>query len=403
MGDSDQVTPGQRQRVKVEASMDFELNEEQQAIQRAARDFAEAAFDRGYALDCDRNRRFPTEVYKQACEQGLVGVHFPKEYGGRGYGVLEEMLVIEALCSKDPGLGIAVHLRTFGSELILRFGTEEMKRKILPGVTTGEIVTGAAFTEPDHGSDISDLTTIAVRDGEEWVINGTKTFITNGLDAQFITVLAKTDPGAQPTYRGQTMILVDTKQPGFEATDLGEKMGQKMLVTTELSFRDVRAPTSNVVGQENRGFYQTLQFFDEARVAIAAQALGGAQAAFDRALAHVKRRRQFGKRLADLQAVQHKIADMATKIETARLITYHAAWSCDRKGANSKLTSMAKNHASRIATEVAEEAVQLLGGSGYFVEGEVERIYRDIRVTEIYEGTREIQKNIIASHLLGKE
>jgi alkylation response protein AidB-like acyl-CoA dehydrogenase len=383
--------------------MDFELSREQKAIQRAARDFAEGEFDREYALECDRNHRFPTEVYKKACELGLIGIHFPEEYGGQGYGVLEEVLVIEALCGKDPGLGIAIHLRSFGSELLLRYGNDELKRRILPGVTAGEIVTGAAFTEPDHGSDISDLATTAVRDGDEWVINGTKTFITNGLDAQFITVLAKTDTDASPTYRGQTMILVDTEQPGFEATDLGDKMGQKMMATAELSLKGVRAPASSVVGQENRGFYQTLEFFDEARIAIAAQALGGAQAAFDRALAHVKQRRQFGKRLADFQVTQHKIADMATKIETARLITYQAAWTCDHKGINPMLTSMAKYYAARVATEVAEEAVQLFGGYGYFTDSDVERIYRDIRVTEIYEGTKEIQKNTIASYLLGKD
>ncbi len=383
--------------------MDFELNREQKAIQKAARDFAEGEFDREYALECDRNHRFPAEAYKKACQVGLVGVHFPEEYGGQGYGVLEQVLVVEAMCRKDPGLGIAVHLRSFGSEIILHWGTEEQKRKILPGVAAGEIVTGAAFTEPDHGSDISDLDTVAVRDGDSWVINGAKTFITNGLDANYMTVLAKTDPSARPAYRGLSMILVDTRQPGFEATDLGDKMGQKMMATTELSLKNVRAPLSEVVGDENRGFYQTLEFFDEARVVIAAQALGGAQAAFDRALAHVKQRRQFGRRLADFQVTQHKIADMATKIETARLMTYKAAWTCDHKGINPMLTSMAKYHAARAAVEVAEEAVQLLGGYGYFLDNDVERIYRDIRVTEIYEGTKEIQKNTIAYYLLGKD
>lgn len=383
--------------------MDFELNKEQRAIQKAARDFAAGEFDREYALECDRTHSFPTRAYRKACELGLVGVHFPEEYGGQGYGTLEHALVVEALCRKDPGLGIAICLRPFGSEIILRFGSEEQKRKILPGVTSGKVVTGAAFTEPDHGSDISDLDTTAVRDGDSWVINGVKTFITNGLDANYITVLAKTDPNARPSYRGLTMILVETGQPGFEATDLGDKMGQKMMATTEVSMKNVRAPLDSVVGQENRGFYQTLEFFDEARVAIAAQALGGAQAAFDRALAHVKQRRQFGKRLADFQVTQHKIADMATKIETARMLTYKAAWTCDQKGPNPSLTSMAKYYAARIATEVAEEAVQLFGGYGYFLDNEVERIYRDIRVTEIYEGTKEIQKNTIASYLLGKE
>lgn len=383
--------------------MDFELNREQKAIQKAARDFAEGEFDREYALECDKTHRFPVEAYKKACELGLIGVHFPEEYGGQGYGVLEQVLVVEALCRKDPGLGIAHHLRSFGSEIILHWGTEEQKRKILPGVTSGRIVTAAAFTEPDHGSDISDLDTVAVRDGGEWVINGVKTFITNGLDANFMTVLAKTDPSARPSYRGLTMLLVDTAQPGYEATDLGDKMGQKMMATTEVSLKNVRAPLSQVVGKENKGFYQTLEFFDEARVVIAAQALGGAQAAFERALAHVKQRRQFGRRLADFQVTQHKIADMATKIETARLLTYKAAWTIDNKGINPSLTSMAKYYAARAATEVAEEAVQLFGGYGYFLDNDVERIYRDIRVTEIYEGTKEIQKNTIASLLLGKE
>jgi alkylation response protein AidB-like acyl-CoA dehydrogenase len=383
--------------------MDFELNREQKAIQKAAWEFAEGEFDREYALDCDRNHRYPAEVYKKACELGLIGVHFPEEYGGQGYGVLEHVLVVEALCRKDPGLGIALCLRPFGSEIILRFGNEEQKRRILPGVTSGQIVTGAAFTEPDHGSDIADLNTTASREGDFWVINGVKTFITNGLDANYITVLAKTNSNARPTYRGLSMLLVDTSRDGFEATDLGEKMGQKMMATAEVSLKNMRVPASSIVGQENHGFYQTLEFFDEARVAIAAQALGGAQAAFDRALAHVKQRRQFGRRLADFQVTQHKIADMATKIETARLLTYKAAWTCDHRGANPSLTSMAKYHAARVATEVAEEAVQLLGGYGYFLDNEVERIYRDIRVTEIYEGTKEIQKNTIASYLLGKE
>lgn len=383
--------------------MDFELTREQKAIQKAARDFAEGEFDRDYALDCDNNHRYPTELHKKACELGLIGVHFPEEYGGQGYGVLEHVLVVETLCRKDPGLGVALSLRPFGSELILKFGTEEQKRNILPGVTTGEIVTGAAFTEPDHGSDISDVGTTAVREGDEFVVNGVKTFITNGLDAHVISFLCKTDPTVRPTYRGLSLILVETNRPGYEAVDLGHKMGQQMMATTEVSVKNVRVPVTNLLGQPNRGFYQTLEFFDEARLAIAAQALGGAQAAFDRALKHVKQRRQFGRRLADFQVTQHKIADMATKIEMARLLTYKAAWTADHHGVNPMLTSMAKYYAARAAVEVAEEAVQLFGGYGYFADNEVERIYRDIRVTEIYEGTKEIQKNTIASYLLGKE
>lgn len=383
--------------------MDFELTREQKAIQKAARDFAERAFDREYALDCEANHRFPSEAYKKACSLGLIGVHFPEQYGGQGYGVLEHVLVVEALCRKDPGMGIAMSLRPFGSEIILKYGTDEQKRRILPGVTAGEIVTAAAFTEPDHGSDLTDLETVAVRDGDSWVVNGVKTFITNGLDAHYMTVLCKTDPEAKPSYRSLTMILVEGGVKGYGATDLGQKMGQNLMATTEVVLKGVRVPLDSVVGQENRGFYQTLEFFDEARVAIAAQALGGAQAAYDKALAHVKQRRQFGRRLADFQVTQHKIADMATKLEMARLLTYKAAWTIDHTGVNPMLTSMAKYYAARAAVEIAEEAIQLLGGYGYFTENDVERIYRDIRVTEIYEGTKEIQKNTIASYLLGKE
>jgi alkylation response protein AidB-like acyl-CoA dehydrogenase len=383
--------------------MDFELTGQQKALQRMASEFAEAQFSKDYALTCDLNRRFPVEAYKKACEMGLIGVHFPREYGGGGLGVLEHVLVVEAFCRKDPGLGVAMSLRPFGSEMILKFGTDEQKSRILPRVIAGDMVTGAAFTEPTHGSDVTDLDTTAVRDGDDFVINGSKNFITNGLDAQVLTVLCKTDPEARPTHRGLSTILVETDRPGYSAEDLGRKMGQNMLLTTRVTLEGIKVPTGNLLGEPNRGFYQMLAFFDEARLAIAAQALGGAQAAFDRAVARVKERRQFGKRLADLQVTQHKIADMATKIEAARLMTYRAAWVADHQGVSPMLTSMAKVYAPRVAVEVAEETIQLFGGYGYFEDNEVERIYRDVRVMEIYEGSKEIQKNTIAGYLLGKE
>lgn len=383
--------------------MDFDLSEGQKAIQEEATAFAEDSFSLEYALKCDAERTFPTEAYRQACRAGLIGVHLPREYGGRGLGVLEHVLVVEAMCRKDPGLGVAMSLRSFGCEIIAKYGSDAQKQSILPGVISGEIITGAAFTEPARGSDVADLDTTATRDGDHLVVNGVKTFITNGLEAQYITVLCKTDPEAAPSYRGLTMVLVETSDPGYSAKDLGPKMGQNMLFTTHVILDHIWVPESAVVGRWNRGFYQMRGFFDEARLAIAAQALGGAQTAFERAVARVKERRQFGKRLADLQVTQHKIADMATKIETARLLTYKAAWTADHHGADAALTSMAKWHAARVAVEVAEETMQLFGGLGYFQSGEVERIYRDLRVMEIYEGTKEIQKNTIAAALLGKE
>jgi alkylation response protein AidB-like acyl-CoA dehydrogenase len=246
------------------------------------------------------------------------------------------------------------------------------------------------------------MNTTAVRDGDEWVINGTKTFITNGTIGDYVNVLCQTDPAASPTYRGQSVIMVERGTPGFTDADVGEKMGIKMTSTGELSFNDVRVPASNLIGEENRGFYQVLEFFDESRIEIAAQALGIAQGAFDRALAYTKERKQFGRKLAQFQVTQHKLADMATKIETARLMVYMSAWNYDQGRIDPKLTSMAKMYAARTAVEVADEAIQLHGGYGYMLEYEVERFYRDAKIMEIYEGTREIQKNTIASALLGK-
>jgi alkylation response protein AidB-like acyl-CoA dehydrogenase len=294
-----------------------------------------------------------------------------------------------------------MELTDFASEIIKWNGSEEQKQKYLPKVTSGEWVSSGAFTEPDHGSDITRMSTTAQKVGGEYVINGTKTFITNGEMADFAIVLCQTDPDAKPTYRGQSTILVD--KDGFKAVTVGDKMGVKMTKTSELSFDDTRVPLANLLGQENRGFYQTLEFFDESRIEIAAQALGTAQGAFDRALDYAKQREQFGRKLAQFQVTQHKLADMATKIEAARLLTYKAAWNYDQaRRIDPKLTSMAKMYAARVAVEVTEEAVQILGGYGYITEYEVERFYRDARITEIYEGTREVQKNTIASILIGK-
>jgi alkylation response protein AidB-like acyl-CoA dehydrogenase len=264
------------------------------------------------------------------------------------------------------------------------------------------MLSAGAFTEPDHGSDITFMNTTAVRDGGDWVVNGGKTFITNGGLAGFYSVLCQTDPDAKPGYRGQSLILVEADREGLSTSDVGAKMGIRMMATAEVTFKEVRVPLANLIGEENKGFYHVLHFFDESRIQIAAQALGTAQGAFDRALAYVKQREQFGKKIAQFQVTQHKLADMATKIELARLITYQAAWNFDQGRIDPKLTSMAKMVAARTAVEVADEAIQLLGGYGYMTEYEVERFYRDAKITEIYEGTREIQKNTIASAIIGK-
>jgi alkylation response protein AidB-like acyl-CoA dehydrogenase len=382
--------------------MDFELTDEQRDVKRAAREFAKGEFDRELAMELERNHMFPKSIWKKACELGFIGLHFPEAYGGQGLGILENTLVVEELCCQDSGIGIALSLADFSSEVILRFGNEKQKQKYLPPVTRAEAISAGAYTEPDHGSDITRLSTTAVRKGGEFVINGTKTFITNGTLANHFIVLCQTNSEADPPYRGMCTILVERETPGFEAAELGDKMGIRMISTAELSFSDVHVPLENLIGQENRGFYQVLEFFDESRIEIAAQALGIAQGAFERALAYAKERRQFDRRIVDFQVTQHKLADMYTKLETARLLTYKAAWNFDLGRIDPLLTSMAKMHAGRVSVEVADEAIQIFGGYGYITEYEVERFYRDAKIMEIYEGTKEIQKNTIASSLIGK-
>jgi acyl-CoA dehydrogenase len=383
--------------------MEFELSKEQQEIQKAVRDFVKGEFKKDVIHDLLKKHAYPEGIWKKAADLGFIGIHFPEEYSGQGLGVMEKILVCEELCRGDSTVGLCAAIADFASELVLHFGNEEQRQKWLPKVSEGQILSCGAFTEPDHGSDITSVETTAIKDGDEWVVNGTKTFITNsGPYAGFYNVLCRTDPEATPPHRGLSVILVEADRPGVSSADIGEKMGITLTHTAEVNFKDVRVPLSNLVGKENRGFYHVLEFFDESRILVAAQALGTAQGAFDRALAYVKQREQFGQKIAAFQVTQHKLADMATKIELARLITYKAAWNFDQGRIDPKLTSMAKMYAARIAVEVADEAIQLLGGYGYMAEYDVERFYRDAKITEIYEGTKEIQKNTIASVILGK-
>ncbi|MDP2645335.1 MAG: acyl-CoA dehydrogenase family protein [Desulfobacterales bacterium] len=382
--------------------MNFDLTRPQKEIQQAARDFARGEFDRDLARELIKKQEFPKILLKKAATLGFIGIHFPEKYGGQNLGTLENVLIIEAFCSRDSTIGSALIFAGFGADCILRSGSDALKVKFLPGVAKGDIITSGAFTEPDHGSDITSLHTTAIKKGDEWIVNGTKTFITNGDIAHIYTVLCQGDPGEKPAHKGMHLLLVEAGRTGITARDVGEKMGMHLLSTAEVAFQDVRVPVDNLIGTEGNGFYHALDFFDESRIMIAGQALGIAQGAFDRALAYVKQRRQFGKKIAQFQVTQHKIADMAVKIELARLVTYKAAWNFDQGRKIPQLTSMAKVVAARTAVKVADEAIQLLGGYGYLSDFEVERFYRDAKLTEIYDGTRELQKNIIAKSIIGK-
>ena len=380
--------------------MEFEFTEEQMAIKNAAREFAEKEFTSELGRKYDENYEFPWELYRKAAKLGFIGGSLPEEYGGQGLGCIEDCIGNEEFNRVDStcasllcGVGFAA--------LVPRFGTEEQKKKYIPRICKGEIVCGMALTEPNHGSDAGmvGLDTTAVKDGDEWVINGSKTFITCGDIAEFIMVCCQTDPKAQPPYRGVSMIIVEKGTSGFDTNSLKPKMGIRAIPTAELSFDNVRVPLSNLLGQENRGFHQIMSYFDYSRVPIAAGAVGIAQGAFERALKYSTQREQFFQPIANFQITQHKIAEMATKIETARLLVYKAAWLIenkpDKRGLITKFASMAKAYAAKIAKEVTDEALQIHSGVGY-VDSDIERFYRDARIIDIVEGTGEIQRYVVA-------
>ena len=380
--------------------MDFKLTQEQMEIKRAAREFAEKEFTPELALEYDQKEEFPMELYKKAAKLGFTGMRIPQEYDGQGYGVLEECLVVEEFCRVDPGLGVAVSLgNLMVPDVLLKHGTEEQKERYIPPLARGDKIAAAAFTEPEHGSDITKLDTTAIKVGDEWVINGSKQFITNAPIADTFIILCQTDPNAVPPHRGQSLFLAEKGMPGLEATKLHGKMGIRPCVTGSLALSDLRVPANNLVGELNKGFYYALELFDGTRITVAAQAVGIAQGAFEKALNYAKTRKQFGQPIINFQGVSFKLAEMAIKIETARLLTYKAAWIYDHEKPSPVATSMAKAYASRVAMEVTDDAIQIFGGYGYLADYHVERFHRCAKITEIYEGTSEIQKLTIVNFL----
>ena len=381
--------------------MDFELTEEQMAIKKAVKEFCEKEFTPELALELDEKEEYPMALYKKAAKLGFTSMRFPEEYGGQGYGVLEDCLVTEEMCRADPGLGVAVTLGTLMlPDVLLKHGTEEQRQKYIPPLCTGEKISAAAFSEPEHGSDITRMDTTAAKSGNEWVINGNKEFITNAPVADYFCVLCQTDPKITPSHKGESLFAVDRGTPGLDATKLKGKMGIKPCVTGSLSLSDVRVPETNLIGELNKGFYYALELFDETRIAVAAEAVGMAQGAFERAFSYAKERKQFGSPIIQFEGISFKLADMATKIETARLITYKAAWLFDQGKIDPMITAMAKAYASRVAMDVTDEAIQIYGGYGYLADYHVERFHRCAKITEIYEGTTEIQKLTIMRYLL---
>jgi len=381
--------------------MEFKLTPEQQEIKRAVKEFAEKEFTPELALEYDQKEEFPMQLYKKAAALGFTSMRIPEQYSGQGLGVLEDCLVVEEMCRVDPGLGVAISLGNLMiPDVLLKHGNEEHKGKYIPPLAKGDKIAAAAFTEPEHGSDITKMDTTAVKQGSEWVINGAKEFITNATTADTFIILCQSDPNAQPTYRGQTLFLAEKGMPGLDATKLHGKMGIKPCVTGSLALSDLKVPETNIVGDLNRGFYYTLELFDGTRITVAAQAVGMAQGAFEKALAYAKTRKQGGQPIIAYQGISHKLADMAIKIESARLLMLKAAWLYDKEKPNPAATSMAKAYAGRVAMEVTDDAIQIFGGYGYLADYHVERFHRCAKITELYEGTTEVQKNTIAGYLM---
>jgi len=380
--------------------LEFKLSEEQLEIKRAVREFCEKEFDPDLALELDRKEEFPMDLYKKAAKLGFTSLFIPEQYGGQGYGYVEACIAMEEMCRADSSLGLATMIGVFGSDLILFHGTEEQKNKYLPPLCRGDFISAAAFTEPARGSDITKMDTTAVKYGNEWWINGTKTFITNAPIADFLIVLCQTDTKVRPTYRGQTLFIVDKGTPGLDITKQKNKMGIRCTATGEVSLSDVKVTDANILGEFNRGFYHSMWFFDISRIAVAAQAVGTAQGAFEIAFKYAKQREAFGQPIMQFQQIGCELAKVATEIEAARLLTYKAAWTVDQKAMDPMLTSMAKLYASRAAVRAADVAIQTLGGYGYMGEYKVERFYRDAKITEIYEGTSEVQRLTILRYLL---
>jgi len=382
--------------------MDFTLTDEQQQVRDEVRRFADNEI-RPVATEYDRAEKFPHEIVDQAAELGLVGANIPVEYGGVGYDYLTNIVIIEELFAADAGTGLSIAAAAFGADALIGFGTDDQKERFLEPVATGEAIMGSAISEPDVGSDVSAVSTSAEKDGDEWVVNGNKMWITNGSVGDFFVVLCETDPEAEGRYNGFSQIIVEADRDGFEAEKITGKLGIRASDTAELLFDDVRVPEENLVGTRGGGFLQLMQFFDETRTAVAAQGVGIARGAAERALEYAQEREQFDRPISEFQAIQHKLAEMHTETEAARQLTYKSAWSVDhREDQLTKLASMAKEYASRVAVEVADEAVQVHGGAGYVDDFDVERFYRDAKITQIYEGTTEIQRNIIARELRGK-
>jgi butyryl-CoA dehydrogenase len=378
--------------------MEFALSEEQKLIQQTAREFADE-YLAPRAAHHNQTAEFTADQARRLGELGFLGMQVPEEYGGAGLDTISYVLALEEVSRGDAASSVTMTVQnSLVNWPINRFGSEEQKRRLLPRLATGEWLGCYALTEPVAGSDPASMGTQAVEDGDSYVLNGSKIFISNGGVADLALVWAQTHPELR--HKGVTAFLLERGLPGFAVGAEEHKMGIRGSNTVELYFKDCRVPKANVLGEPGEGFKIAMMTLDGGRIGIAAQAVGIAQAALDEAVKYAGQRKAFGRPIAELEGIQFKIADMGMEVQASRLLTYHAAWSKDQGVRYSAQAAMAKLHASEAATRVTHMAVQVHGGYGYLRDFPVERLYRDARITEIYEGTSEIQRLVIASQML---
>jgi hypothetical protein len=378
--------------------MDLRFSDEQEMMRKMVREFAEEQI-RPFIPVMEEEERYPREILKKMAELGLLGIPIPEEYGGAGMDFTSYIIAIHQLSRVSATIGVILSVHTsVGTNPILYFGTEEQKKKYIPKLAAGEYIGAFALTEAQAGSDASALRTRAVRDGDSYILNGTKIFITNGGEADTYITFAVTNPDLGA--KGISAFIVEKDTPGLKIGKKEKKMGLHGSSTTEIIFDHARVPAENLLGQEGEGFRIAMANLDTGRIGIAAQALGIAEAALEYAVAYAKERYQFGKPIIQNQGIAFKLADMATEVESARLLVYRAASLKDQGEATGLAASMAKKFASDTAMRVTTEAIQVFGGYGYTKEYPVERLFRDAKITQIYEGTNQIQRKVIAKHLL---
>lgn len=378
--------------------MDFEFTENMKMVRDVARGFAEKEI-KPVVMKYDESQEFPSDIIKKLGELGFMGVIFPPEYGGAGFGYREYVTIIEEISKVDPsiGLSIAAH-NSLCSNHLYSHGNEEQKRKYLPDLAAGRKIGAWALTEPTSGSDAGAMRTTATKDGDHYILNGSKNFITHGSVGSVTIVMAITDKAKGK--KGISAFIVENNSPGFIVSKKENKLGMRCCDTSALAFDNCRVPKENLLGEEGTGFAQALNILDGGRISIASLSLGIAQGALDASVKYAKERRQFGKPIGDFQAIQWKLSEMATHIEAARLLTYRAAYKKDNGGDVSIESAMAKYYASEIAAQATGEAVQIHGGYGFIKDFPVEKFYRDVKLVTIGEGTSEIQKIVIARDLL---